>query len=354
MAKVAVAPKRVVEDDEDDFRQRAVINRKEKKESGIFKMPEGETIFRILKTPRDKERNSPSVWMEYYVHRNVGPKKLGPLRCGLNVADDSGSCWLCSMVEKLRENGKGLAATEIEKKTAYAIQIAVWDENLQDLRGPLLWLTSSGKTAKSLSYKFQTIIGAPAAKGYVDHEDGYNFSIERSGTGLNDTVYGAPERAEERTAVPKGIIAKLKPFADVLPAYDKEAQKKAYYGETAIPAEAPARKRVDEDDEEEQPKRRARAVEDEEDSLDNEPEVDAEEESLDEEEETPKPKARKPAVVEDDEDGDNLEYGEDEESEPDEVDEEEDVPVAKKKAKKVVEEDDEELEEEPVKPRKKR
>src|SRR6185503_11017110 len=146
MPKAAVASKRAVElDDEDDFRQRAARNQKEKKEAGIFKMQEGETIFRILKTPSDKQRNSPSVWVEYYVHRNVGPKKVGPLRCGKNVADDSGSCWLCAMVEKLQENGKSLPAAEIEKKKAYAIQIAVWDPNLEDMRGPLLWLTSSGR-----------------------------------------------------------------------------------------------------------------------------------------------------------------------------------------------------------------
>lgn len=355
MPKVAVAPKRAVEDD-DDFRQRAVVNRKEKQEGGMFKLPEGETIFRILKTPRDKQRGTPSVWMEYYVHRSVGPKKVGPLRCGLDVADDSGSCWLCSMVEKLRDNGKSLAAAEMERKKSYAIQVAVWDENLQSLRGPLLWTTSSGKTAKSLSYKLQTIISAPEAKGYVDHEDGYNFSIERSGTGINDTVYTAPVRADERTEVPKQILAKLKPFADVLPAYDKENQKKAYYGETGTAKvreeeedERPKRSRYDEDDEDEQPKRKPKVVdEDDEDSLDSEPEVDSEEEELDE---APVKKARKPADEENEDD--DLEFGEeDAEAEPEE-DEEDEAPVAKKKpAKKVVEEDEEE--EEAPKPTRKR
>lgn len=363
MPKEALVRKRAIPDDEeDDFRQRALLNKKEKQEGGLFKLPEGPTTFRILKTPADKQRGTPSVWMEYYVHRNVGPKKVGPLRCGVEVDSDEGSCWLCSAVEKLRDNGKALVASELERKKAFAIQVAVWSDEINDLRGPLLWVTSSGKTAKALSYKLITIVSAPATKRYVDHEDGYNFSIDRTGTGMTDTTYTAPERAEDRTSVPNGIIAKLKPFSEVLPSYDKEAQKRAYYGETAGSVreeeDSPRRRKpVEDEDEDERPKRNARNLdeEDETDSIDSEPELDDEEDVDDE----PKVRARKPKPSEDDDE--DLEFGEDEDSpEPDEDDEELETKKPKKAAKKVKAEEDEDEgeasdeEEEEVKPVRKR
>lgn len=358
MPKDAVARSRAVEvDDEDDFRKRAQINLREKKDNGLFKLPEGPTTFRILRTPSDKQRGSPSVWIEYYVHRSVGPKKKGPLRCGLNIADDSGSCWLCKVVDKLREQGKTLAAAELERKTSYAVQVAAFDETSGDFRGPLLWVMTSGKSSRSLSYKIQSIVGAPASKGYVDHENGYNFTIDRTGTTMTDTVYGAPARAEERTAVPAGIISKLKPFADVLPPYDKEIQKKAYYGEAEEEEQVAPKRRVREEEEEEEivrPKAKARIVEeDEEDSIESDPESD-------DEQDDPPPKGK--AVKVDEDEDDDLQFGDDEEdveaSSDDEEDEEPVRPTAKKSAKKVVAEDEDDLaadeDEEPVKPKSKR
>ena len=258
---------RQVNDEEDDYRSRAAVHRKEKLSKGLFKLPEGETKVRILKTPKDEERNSPSVWVEYYVHRNVGPKKL-TLRCGKEVINDSGPCWLCKAVRVLKEKGKTKMAAALERQKVYAVQVAVWDEDIGGLRGPLLWAMSSGKSAKSISFKVESIVASK--KDYLDHKQGFNFTFERQGTGMLDTVYGKSERDEEASSVPKQIVAKLKPFADVILQYDPKVQKQAYYGKLA-------------EDEEEEPRAAKKRPADD-----------------DEEEEAPRPK-KKPAPVDEDE-----------------------------------------------------
>jgi hypothetical protein len=308
-----------VNDEEDDYRKRAAEHRKEKLSKGLFKLPEGETKIRILKTPKDEERNSPSVWIEYYVHRNVGPKKL-TLRCGKSVIDDSGPCWLCKVVKVLKEKGKTKMAALLERQKVYAVQVAVWDEDISNLRGPLLWPMPSGKSAKSISFKVETIVSSK--KDYLNHKEGYNFTFERQGTGMMDTVYGKTERDDEPSAVPKQIVAKLKPFADVVLQYDPEAQKNAYYGKAV------------EDEEEEQPKKRRPVDEDEDEAPTPKKKKPAVDEDEDEE---PQPK-KKPVVDDDDE----LEEPAPKKRKPAADDEEEDEPKPKKK-KPAADDDEEEL-----------
>ena len=320
------AKMRQVNDEEDDYRSKAAVHRKEKLSKGLFKLGEGETIIRILKTPKDEERSSPSVWIEYYVHRNVGPKKL-TTACGKKVLDDSGPCWLCKVVKLLKEKGKTKLAALLEKQKVYAVQVAVMDEDIGGLRGPLLWPMASGKSAKSLSFKVESIVASK--KDYLDHREGYNFTFERQGTGMLDTVYGKTERDEEPSRVPKQIIEKLKPFADVILQYDPENQKQAYYGRVEEDEEKPKRKPVDEDeDEDETPKAKKAAPVD------------------DDDDDEPMPKKRKPPVEED----------EDEEEEPapkkkvkPPVDEDEDEAPTPKKKKPAVEEDEDEEEPAPKK-----
>src|SRR5580765_3071203 len=81
--------------DEDDFEERrkqAAVDIKEKMQGAIFKLPVGDTVFRILKTPKGPK--CPSLWVEYYTHGGVGPRNR-TLRCGKKVFNDQGSCWLC-------------------------------------------------------------------------------------------------------------------------------------------------------------------------------------------------------------------------------------------------------------------
>ena len=53
-------PRDVAFDEDDEIaqaRKQAARDRKERLERGIFKLPAGETVFRILKTPADKQEN---------------------------------------------------------------------------------------------------------------------------------------------------------------------------------------------------------------------------------------------------------------------------------------------------------
>src|SRR6266403_911091 len=81
-------------DDSSEFetaRKNAERSRREKETKGRFTLPEGRTVFRILKTPSDKERNSPILYIEYKMHNNVGPNKRY-LRCG-NDGPETKNCW---------------------------------------------------------------------------------------------------------------------------------------------------------------------------------------------------------------------------------------------------------------------
>ena len=105
------------DDDEDDIfaerRKDAAREAKEKAERGLFKLPVGETWVRILRTPRDEDAGSPALFMEYFIHRNVGPKaQLKP--CGKRIEDESGKCWLCDVqIPKLEEEGKDAKAEAV-------------------------------------------------------------------------------------------------------------------------------------------------------------------------------------------------------------------------------------------------
>lgn len=294
--------------DDDDFeqsRKQAIKDRKEKLEKGVFKLPVGDTVFRILKTPGDKQRSSPPLYINYYVHSGVGPKKR-TVRCGKDVYDDSQPCWLCdSVIAKLADKGETKRAEEIRQYKTYGINIAVFETETGEFRGPLFWpMTAGGK--RSASWIVEGIITDQKSRKYLDHENGYNYTINRTGMGYKDTAYENRGRDDEPSEVPPQILKRLKPFVDTVLQYDKEEQKRAYYGTTEEEeeeAKVSRKKFKDDEDEEEAPKSRRRPVVEE-----------------DEEEEKPRPKKR-PAVVEEDE--------------------EEEAPKPKKRS--VVEEDEDDL-----------
>ena len=111
-------PRDVAFDEDDEIaqaRKQAARDRKERLERGIFKLPAGETVFRILKTPADKQRKSPALFIKYYVHSKIGPKQR-TLRCGKDRLDDSGKCWICDkMIPKLVAEGETAKAEEIRQ-----------------------------------------------------------------------------------------------------------------------------------------------------------------------------------------------------------------------------------------------
>lgn len=345
---------REVEDDEDDYQTRAKVYMKEKAQKSSFTMPEGDTTFRILKTPRDESRNSPSVWTEYYIHRNVGPKKWRK-PCGVDALTDEGDCWLCKKVASLRAKEETKQAADLERQKTFAVQLAIWEPDLRKFRGPVLWEMRSGKSKKAVSFSVQRIVGG-GKKEYLNHKTGFNYTVNRTGLGKLDTVYGPMERDDQPSAVPESILAKLKPFADVIAPYDAEDQKKTYYGqkdddegESVQSKKRPSR--FEDDEEEVKPKKRRPVDEDEDDAPPPKKRRPTEDDDSEEEDDAPPPKKKKPAPVDEDE-AEDLNYGDDEDEAPpkkkkpapveDEPEEDDDAPPPKKKKPAPVEDDEDE------------
>jgi len=271
------------------------------------------------------------------VHRNIGPKN-GFSRCGKDI-DGNGECWLCDVkIPQLRKKGKTVTAQKLEANGSFVCQVAIVDTESGEWRGPLTLTTSQGKSAKSLSYIMESLI-QNTKRDFVSHKDGYNVTLERTGSGRNDTRYGTPVPDDEPTDVPKEIVARLKPFEAILFQYSEEQQKALYFG-----------REYDSSEEEEKPKKkRPREEEEEEEESESEEESSEDEE---EEEEKPKKKKKKPEPEEEEEEEEESE----DESESEDEKEEEEEPTPKKKAKKkpVEEEEEEESEEEEEEPKPKK
>ena len=107
----------------------------------------------------------------------------------------------------------------------YAVNIAVFEND--EFRGPLFWPVSEGGK-RSVSYILEGMILNPKTR--LDHETGYNYTINRTGMGWKDTNYELIGRDDEPSEVPRQIVKMLKPFVDTVLQYDEKQQKNAYYG----------------------------------------------------------------------------------------------------------------------------
>src|SRR5580692_4448909 len=130
--------------DMDEARKRAKSSRKQIETGGRFRPPENKSEIRILETPPDKERDSPALYLEYQVHRNIGPNKRFA-RCG-NAPGEKGKCWLCNKRAKQEKEGNTRQAAKLAPDLMLAVQVAVKDQDLEEMVGPLLWEMSSGKS----------------------------------------------------------------------------------------------------------------------------------------------------------------------------------------------------------------
>jgi hypothetical protein len=286
--------------------------------------------FRILPTPPSGDNETP--FLEYAMHRDVGPRKLG-VRCGIDPVSRDGTCWLCDIkIPALRKKGHETRAAALASKPVFLIQIAKVDEEGK-MKGPFLFTP-----AKTVADQLLTACFANKRRSYVDPVKGYNIFLTRTGTGRNDTRYGSPEADEMPSKVPKSIIEKLLSFDDLqeVPKYSAAKQQAVYAGRDVI----------DEDEEEEEKmatkssKHRTKPVEPEEDDEEEDEEEtteteDDEDEEAEDEEEEPAPKKKKKPVPEPEEDDEEEESDEDEEAEEDEDEEEEPAPKPKKKGKVV-------------------
>jgi hypothetical protein len=337
--------------------ERARRRAKTKGKKNRLKLHEGENILRILPTPEGE--STPELFMEYQIHYEVGKDKRS-VRCGKDPESGKGKCWLCDVqVPKLRKTKKTQRAEALTAKVVTVVQVATIEDD--KFTGPFLFEPSSRIAGKILN----NIIGS-RKRSYTDLKKGYNFTIERTGTG-KETRYGDPFPDDEPSKVPTSVSEKMKPFDewDELAPYSEKKAKAAYFGEDVEEDEEDEEdtEGIEEDEEDEKPKKKKKKPSKKEDEDEDEDESDEDEdadEDEDEDEEKPKKKkkpAKKKAVEEDeDEDEDESEDEEDEEDSDDEDEDEEDEdekPKKKskstkkpvKKKKKVVEEDEDEEDE---------
>lgn len=288
------------------YGDRARARAKDMKSTAWLKLMEGETIFRVLPTPESKKGAMDGMWIEYGLHRDVGPTKTA-VRCGKDAVTGEGECWLCDVqIPKLIEKRQTTRAALLEAKKQTLFQVAkviVRDDDTLRFDGPLFFTPSKTVAADLLT----TIIGNKR-HDFTDPKKGRNITISRTGTGRNDTRYGSLVVDSEESTVPADILKKLKPFTDLqeIPKYSEAKQKAAYQGRDEV-------------------------VEDEDDEID---EVEEDDEEEDEEEIAAAKASKKAKTTASAKKGKKSPPPEDEEDE-DEDDEEEDEPAPPKKGKAV-------------------
>ncbi len=313
---------------------------------------QGEAIdntFRILPTPPTKKHKFP--WIEYGLHREVGPNKR-TVRCGKDPVTGEGSCYMCDIyIPKLRKQGRDATATALEPRAVFLVQVAsvrVNDDESLSFSGPFLFTPSKGVAASLLQDVFS---GGRGKRDYLDPKKGFNITIPRTGTGKNDTKYGIMQADAEASAVPSSIIKKLKPFEELteIPLYSEAKQKAALQG-IEVPEGA-------DDDEELAPKASKRSRDDDDDADDGDDDDDARpgasDDDDDDDEPAPKKKGKKaPEPDDDDEPAPKKGKGkkapepdDDDDSDSDDDDDagdddEDDEPAPPKKGKKAPEPED--------------
>jgi hypothetical protein len=328
---------------ESDWREEASARYKEKSQKGRFKLLEGENTLRIL--PRIGGKDSKTPFYEYMVHREVGPNKRF-VRCGKNMHTE-GKCWICdSKIPELQGSGnpaKEKRAASLEPKEQFCLQVAVVDTDTQKMRGPYLWTVPTGGS-RSLAARILGVLKS-TKRDYIDPDEGYNLTIERTGTGKTDTIYGQITPDEESSKLSGRIFGAGKSFESYVAPYSEEQQKAAYFGrdeQEAAPEDTEGEEASE--SEEDRPKKKPHAEEEDEPAP-------KKHRPAEEEEDEPAPKKKSPVVEEEDEPAPKkkrpvAEEEEEEEPKPKKkvyAEEEEERP----KKKKPVEEDEGEPEAEP-------
>ncbi len=308
-----------------DYKDRARKRAKERSSGFWWKLVVGDNSIRLLPTPESD--TTPSVWMEYGVHRDVGRLKK-TVRCGKVPNSDKGRCWLCDKkIPVLRDSGKEARASALEPQIMTLLQVAIPGED-GVLEGPRGWNPSKKVGDRILG----SVLGSKKTE-YVDAKKGHCINITRHGTGKNDTTYDWDLPDEEATPIPADMLKKLKAFSELkeIPQYSEAAQKAAFEG---VELEEGRGASKDEDDPKPRKPKKPPVEEDEdeeEDDADSEEEEDADEDAEEEDPEPVKPKAKKKPAPEPEPEEEEESEDEDEDEEEEEEPEPPTKPVKKKK-----------------------
>lgn len=272
------------------WRDEAKERVKEKSQGSSIKIVEGQNCVRVLPDKKDIRPNgylNPKgcvhrPYREFRVHYDIGPDKV-KLGCGHDI-DGGGKCWLCDVkipeLESSESSAKRGLAQKIRAKEQFVVNASVFDPDTKKFSAAKAWWISTGsgipgRQGESLAVRIFARISA-GKKDYVDPVKGYNINITRTGTMLK-TRYPEIESDENSSSVPAQILVSMKSLDSVLPVYDEEEQKSAYFGRP---------KRDDNTEKEEvteEAEETTEEVEEEAETESEETETEAEEEAVEEE-----------------------------------------------------------------------
>jgi len=329
------------------WREETQAEVKDRTSGNRFKLDEGTNVIRILpsyKAVKNDNYTKYRPYLEYLVHKNVGPKK-SIVRCGKDVVTKKGECWLCDeIVERYAASGKQekrAVAKTLSPAKQYFMQIARWDKKTDSLRGPLKFYVPGGDGATSLAIKLLGVISGMGTSKQCDHpRKGCNLSITRTGTGQFDTRYGSPIPDEDSSEVPKSMLRKIEPWSALIPGYDENTQRSLFYGEEVQAMSR--RSKIQEEEDDDMPMKKKKKMKDEDEDvkkkkkkLKDDDEDEEEDDDEDDDDDEPKKKKKKSKKSSDDDDDED-------EEEEDEDGDDDDEPVKKKKKKLKDDDEDEE------------
>jgi len=250
---------------DNDWRKEARERIDERKAGNTHKMEVGDNTMRVAPDKKDIDSKTGKCtgikhkpMREYRTHKDVGPDKVYNLRCGIEM-NGTGKCWLCRKIAEI-ESTKPAMADRMHPQDNYVVNASRYDTDAKKF-GPFKpWYISTGGRLP-LSVRVGTKI-ISEKKDYLSPEKGYNITIVREGTGYKGkdaTRYPEVEGDETPTRVPPQLLIAMKDLDEIVPKYDEEKQRKAFYGEPDD--EDSGRGRRDRDDED-RPKRRREEDED--------------------------------------------------------------------------------------------
>ncbi len=215
------------------WREETQARVKEKRASASYSMDQGDNTFRVLPNKKDApyEKLDHRPYVEFRIHRDVGPEKGMWVMCGKNIKGE-GKCWLCDkqipLLEESTDPDKRELARKMRPQEVLLLQVSPVDTNGHFLAPKPWWAPYSG--GKSLGVSVLSRI-SDVRQSAIDHpKKGRNVTVERTGT-LLKTHYTGFMLDDNPTEVPAKILAQMKTLEELMPVYDPRRQLAAWKGE---------------------------------------------------------------------------------------------------------------------------
>lgn len=206
---------------------------KGKAEGNTFKLSDGENVIRILPNVHALKSGNYEKYEPAFVfktHPAVGPNKRFAV-CGRD-RHGMGDCWLCDkkIPALLASKKQGLIAkaNDMTARDQALFQIASIDDGVW--KGPKPFYVTIGRKRAFGNRLLMHL--TMSARPYDDPTKGRNLILSKTGQGLQ-TEYGDIQSEDAPSSVPQAILAKLKPFSELVKSYSQETQTALYEGREA-------------------------------------------------------------------------------------------------------------------------